>query len=58
MVLHVYIHTYIYIYVYTHIYIYTYTYIYIYCYSTDYSQQAGWLHLPGQLSILLPQPAD
>ena len=30
----------------------------IICYSTDYSQQAGWLHLPGQLSILLPQPAN
>ena len=28
------------------------------CYSTDYSQQAGCLLQPGQLSILLPQLAD
>ena len=31
--------------------VYIYIYIYRYCYSTDYSQRAGWLHLPGQLSI-------
>ena len=28
------------------------------CYSTDYSQQAGCLLQPDQLSIKLPQPAD